>query len=176
MTIDPTPTDDYTRTLPDPALLRSTFAGFPSGVAAIAARVDGADEVIVASSFTVGVSLDPPLVMFAVQNTSRSWQRLKAAPVLGISVLGADQDAACRQLASRDAATRFDGIDAHLASHGGLFVRHAPVWLETTIWSETPAGDHTVVILEITAMFRAEGVEPLVFHGSTFRRLEPLAG
>ncbi len=166
---------EYERTLPEPGVLRSTFAGFPSGVAAVAATVDGADHVIVASSFTVGVSLEPPLVMFAVQNKSRTWPILKQAPVLGISVLGADQDAACRQLASAPPEERFDGIEVHRASHDALFLRKAPVWLECEIWGETPAGDHTVVILEIKAMFRDHDVEPLVFHSSKFRRLEPFA-
>lgn len=168
-------TAEYERLLPEPAVLRSTFAGFPSGVAAMAATVDGVDRVIVASSFTVGVSLEPPLVMFAVQNKSGTWPLLKQAPVLGVSVFGADQDRECRQLAGGDPATRFDGIEVHRASTDALFVNHAPVWLETRVWSETPAGDHTVVILEILGMFRDDAVEPLVFHSSKFRRLEPFA-
>ncbi len=165
---------DHVRAVPEPQVLRETFAGFPSGVAAIAARVDDADHVLVASSFSVGVSLEPPLVTFAVQNTSKSWPRLQGAPVLGISVLGADQAEACRQLATGDPRHRFDGIDVHRASHGGIFVRRAPVWLECVVWNEVPAGDHTIVILEIQALSRDSAVEPLVFHSSRFRRLEPL--
>lgn len=164
----------YTRMTPEVGVLRKTFAGFPSGVAAIAADVDGVSEVVVASSFTVGVSMDPPLVLFAVQNSSRSWPRLKPAPMLGISVLGSDQEAICRQLASSPSAERFNGIESHHASTGAVFVSSAPIWLECEVWSETPAGDHTVIILEIKGMFRNEDVEPLVFHSSTFRRLERL--
>ena len=166
-------TSDYERLLPDPATLRRTFAGFPSGVAAISAHVDGVNEVVIASSFTVGVSLDPPLVLVAVQNSSRSWPRLKAAPVLGVSVLASDQDTVCRQLASGPPEERFRGIEFHHASTGAVFLRYAPVWLECTIWKEVPAGDHTVVILEIQALFREENVEPLVFYSSTFRPLVP---
>lgn len=166
--------DDHVRMEPEPGLLRQTFAGFPSGVAVLAASVSGVDEALVASSFSVGISLDPPLVLFAVQNTSKSWPRIKAAPVLGISIFGADQEAQCRQLASADSAHRFDGVDVHRASHGGLFVRRAPVWLECVIWNEVPAGDHTVVLLEIKGLARDSAVEPLVFHGSQFRRLEKL--
>jgi flavin reductase (DIM6/NTAB) family NADH-FMN oxidoreductase RutF len=162
------------RLLPEPATLRRTFAGFPSGVAAISAHVDGINEVIVASSFTVGVSLDPPLVLFAVQNASRAWPRLKGASMLGVSVLASDQDEACRQLASGPPEERFRGLEFHHASTGAVFLRYAPVWLECTVWREVPAGDHTLVILEIHGLFRDETVEPLVFHGSTFRRLEPL--
>jgi flavin reductase (DIM6/NTAB) family NADH-FMN oxidoreductase RutF len=163
------------RLLPEPATLRRTFAGFPSGVAAISAHVDGLNEVIIASSFTVGVSLDPPLVLFAVQNSSRAWPRLRTAPMLGISVLASDQDQVCRQLASGPPEDRFRGIEFRHASTGAVFLRYAPVWLECSIWKEVPAGDHTVVLLEIQGLFRDETVEPLVFHGSAFRRLEPLA-
>ena len=166
----------YTRLTPGPDNLRTTFAGYPSGVAAIAAHIDGMSEVLVASSFTVGVSLEPPLVLFAAQNTSRTWARLREAPVLGVSVLGADQDAICRQLASGPPEQRFAGIESHHASSDAVFVEGAPVWLECTLWKEVEAGDHSVAMLEIQGLFRDEQVEPLVFHGSRFRRLEPLAG
>ena len=55
-----------------PNALRQAFGRFPSGIAALCAEIDGAPQGIVASSFTVGVSMDPPLVMFAVQNASRT--------------------------------------------------------------------------------------------------------
>lgn len=166
---------NYTRLAPEPGNLRQTFAGFPSGVAAISAEVDGVSEVIVASSFTVGVSLDPALVLFAVQNTSKSWPRLQTAPALGVSVLGSHQEAICRQLASSPPSERFTGVESHHGATGAVFVESAPVWLDCHIWNEVPAGDHSIVILEIDGLFRAEGVEPLVFHSSTFRRLEPLS-
>ena len=87
----------------DPTALRSTFALFPSGVAALSAVVDGGPVVLVASSFQVGISLDPPLVLFAVQHTSTSWPKLKNADRIGVSVLGEAHDLAARQLASKAA-------------------------------------------------------------------------
>ena len=54
-----TPTSD------DPSALRRAFSGFPCGVAALSAVVAGEPHVLVASSFTVGVSQAPPLVLFA---------------------------------------------------------------------------------------------------------------
>src|SRR5699024_6686996 len=50
--------------------LRSAFGQFPSGVAALAASTDSGPAGMAVSSFTVGVSLQPPLVSVAIQNTS----------------------------------------------------------------------------------------------------------
>ena len=157
--------------LPDPALLRQTFSLFPSGVACIGAVVDGAPEAIVASSFTVGVSFDPPLVSFAVQNTSTTWPVIRRAPQVGVSVMGSSHSEVCRQIASRNKAQRFDGMDIELSSTGALFVPDSPVWLECSIYSEVPAGDHHVVLLEVQALGFNPDLNPLVFHRSAFSRV-----
>src|SRR3546814_1709969 len=59
-----------TKPFPDQVALRKAFALYPSGIAALAAQTDGADHVIIAASFSVGISLDPPPVAFAVQRES----------------------------------------------------------------------------------------------------------
>lgn len=160
---------------PDPALLRQAFSHFPSGVAAFAAQVDGRLEGMVASSFSVGVSMDPPLVMFAIQNSSTTWPVLRAADRLGVSVMGAGHDAAVRQLASRDKAGRFAGLAIERSESGAVFVHDSPLWLECSIFGEIPAGDHHVVLLEVTALHDDETIEPLVFHASAFRHLRSVA-
>ncbi|MGI4895032.1 MAG: flavin reductase family protein [Janthinobacterium lividum] len=164
----------------DPMALRSTFALFPSGVAAMSAVVDAENGkepvVLVASSFQVGISMDPPLVLFAVQHTSSSWPRLRAAATtgarIGVSVLGEAHDSAAKQLASR-AADRFAGIETTTLDNGANFIHGAPVWLECSIYSEVPAGDHDVVLLRVHSMGNAPETEPLVWHGSGFRALTP---
>lgn len=158
----------------DPLALRNTFAQFPSGVAALSAVVDGEPVVLVASSFQVGISLEPPLVLFAVQYTSTSWPKLRTAPRIGVSVLGEAHDLAARQLASK-AADRFAGIAATTTDSGAHFVHGAPVWLETSVHSQFPAGDHEVVLLEVHATGNAPDTEPLVWHSSGFRTLTPRA-
>jgi flavin reductase (DIM6/NTAB) family NADH-FMN oxidoreductase RutF len=162
----------------DPTALRTTFALFPSGVAAISAQVPGeaGPAVLVASSFQVGISLDPPLVLFAVQHTSTSWPRLRAAAEaggrLGVSVLGEAHDLTARQLASK-AADRFAGVESTTAESGAVFVHGAPVWLECSVHGQFPAGDHDVVLLQVHALGNAPDTEPLVWHSSGFRTLTP---
>jgi flavin reductase (DIM6/NTAB) family NADH-FMN oxidoreductase RutF len=157
--------------VPSPGLLRTAFSHFPSGLAALAALVDGAPVGLVASSFTVGVSLEPPLVLFAVQNSSTTWPVLRRAKRIGVSVMGESHDQACRQLASKT-GDRFAGLDVATTEEDALFIHEAPMWLECVIEGEVPAGDHHVVLLRIMSLDTQPDINPLVFHRSNFRRLE----
>jgi flavin reductase (DIM6/NTAB) family NADH-FMN oxidoreductase RutF len=155
-----------------PDTLRSAFGRFPSGIAALCAMIDGEPQGIVASSFTVGVSLEPPLVMFAVQNTSRTWPLVRQAGRIGVSVLGTEHDGVCRQIASKN-GDRFAGLSLHSTDEGALFLNESALWLDCTVHQEVPAGDHHVVLLQVHGISTHDGAhQPLVFHDSGFRRLE----
>ena len=154
-----------------PAALRRAFSRFPSGIAALCAVIDGKPQGLVASSFTVGVSMEPPLVMFAVQNSSRTWPALRGAGRIGVSVLGSEHEQICKQIASRD-GDRFAGLNLHTDDSGSLFLDRAALWLECSVENEIPAGDHSVVLLRVHGHASHDDAhEPLIFHGSAFRHL-----
>ncbi|MDR1387816.1 MAG: flavin reductase family protein [Propionibacteriaceae bacterium] len=151
--------------------LRRAFARFPSGVVALAAQVQGLDQVMVLSSFAVGVSLDPPLALCSIRHGSTTWPRLRSAARLGASVLAADQEELCRQLAASDPAQRWTGVDRQVTPDGAILLAGSPLSFETRIRAEHPAGDHDIVVLEIDSWRADSAIEPLVFHDSGFRRL-----
>ncbi|MGW0037734.1 flavin reductase family protein [Gordonia sp. NPDC003376] len=151
--------------------IRGVLAHCPSGVAAVAARVDGRDQVMVVSSFTVGVSLEPTLVMFAAQCSSATWPVLRRAERLGVSVLSADQAGVCRQLAGPDRARRWDGVDLGRHSGDAITLDGAVLRLGTRLRSAFAAGDHEVVMLEVEEMSADDDIEPLIFHRSGFHTI-----
>jgi flavin reductase (DIM6/NTAB) family NADH-FMN oxidoreductase RutF len=156
----------------DPQELRRAYGCFPSGVTAICTLVDGAPDGMAASSFT-SVSLDPPLVSVCVQNTSTTWPRLRHLPRLGVSVLAESQDVMCKTLALKS-GDRFAGVDWGATADGAVFVRGATAWLDCSVHSEVPAGDHLIVLLNIHGLRADPDAAPLVFHGSRFRQLRTL--
>ena len=157
----------------DSKRLREAFGHFPSGVAALAAIVDEQRHVLVASSFTVGVSLDPPLVAVFVQKASSSWSSLSTANRIGISVLSIDHAQECRQLSGRDKAARFNGIETISTENGAIRMKGAAVWFECSIFDVHAAGDHDAVLLLIHDLEVEREIPPLVFHGSRFTKLAP---
>ncbi len=154
----------------DAAAVRAAFNRFPSGIAALSAQVDGRPTGIVASSFSVGVSFEPALVMFSVQNSSTTWPFLRTAPRIGVSILGHDQAAVASQLASRK-GDRFAGLDIAVTEEGSVFIGGAALLLDCGVISETPAGDHHIVLLQVMSLKVETDREPLVYHGSKFRTL-----
>jgi flavin reductase (DIM6/NTAB) family NADH-FMN oxidoreductase RutF len=153
----------------DPTVLRRAFGSFPSGVVALCAMVEGAPQGMVASSF-VTVSLDPPLVAFCVQWTSTTWPRLAGRPRIGVSVLGESHDTAARQLASK-VGNRFADLPLETTADGAVFLHGAGAWLDCSVEQTIPAGDHGIVLLRMHSLNVHDGVSPLVFAGSAFRKL-----
>ncbi len=154
----------------DQATLRRAYAQFPSGVVAIAAEIEGVPVGLAASSF-VAVSMDPPLVAVCIQNTSTTWPRLAGLAGIGVSVLGEAHNDAVRTLAAKT-GDRFAGLDLETTEQGAVFIAGATAWLETSIDQEVPAGDHVIVLLRIHSLEVQSEIDPIIFHGSKFRRLQ----
>lgn len=166
MTANVTPTTGM-----DSTELRKAFGAFPTGVVALAGMSGPEPTVIVASSFAVGVSQEPPLVMFAVQQSSTTWPILRDLPSLGVSVLGESHTEIIRQLSAKDKTQRFAGVGTTVLPSGALLLDDAPVHFECAIESSHTAGDHEIVVLRVTGLANDHSKQPIVLHRSAFARL-----
>lgn len=161
-----------TQVATDSLLLQDALSHFPAGVVALSATVRGERQVMVASSFSVGVSYEPSLVLFSVQKSSSTWPKIKEAPLIGVSVMGEDHNPVCRQLASRDKSKRFNGVETVSGGLGDLYIAGSPLWLTCSIYQEVDAGDHILILLQIED-FQAHSMHmPLVLHRTELSRLD----
>lgn len=163
------PTHDLT-----PDALRSAFAKFPSGIAAVAAMASDTPIGLAASSFT-SVSLRPALASVCFARTSTTWPHLRLAPHIGLSILSERHGEVARALAAKG-TDRFAAIQWARTDDGAVFVHDSCLWLDTRVHREVPAGDHVMVLLRIEAVWSYPDVDPLVFYGSGFRGLCPPPG
>jgi flavin reductase (DIM6/NTAB) family NADH-FMN oxidoreductase RutF len=157
----------------DPTRLREAFGIFPTGVVAVAARVDGELVGLAASSFTT-VSLDPPLVSINLAKASKTWPDLRRAEHLGVTVLADHHGGVCRQLAG-PVDHRFDGVAHTVTSDGAVTLDDGLAWFDCTVYREVEAGDHVLVLLELHSVQhveRSRALAPLVFHHSGFGKLQ----
>jgi flavin reductase (DIM6/NTAB) family NADH-FMN oxidoreductase RutF len=152
-----------------PKELRRVFSAFPTGVTAVAALIDGTPVGLAANSFT-SVSLDPVLVSVCADLKSATWPLLRTSSHVGISILGAHQEDACRRLSSKT-GDRFASLEFRATPDGALFIAGASAWLDCSIKDVFPAGDHDIIVFQVHDLDDDPSVAPLVFHSSGFRGL-----
>jgi flavin reductase (DIM6/NTAB) family NADH-FMN oxidoreductase RutF len=149
--------------------LRRAFGCFPSGVAAVCADVGEYSTGMLVSSLT-SVSMDPPLLSVCIQKDSRTWALLDSAQSLGLSFLGAGHDELCGQFRTAG-PQRLAGVDTTVTPDGAVLLPGSTAWFVCSRHDSVEAGDHLIVLLRIESMCVHPQLQPLVFHGSTFRRL-----
>jgi flavin reductase (DIM6/NTAB) family NADH-FMN oxidoreductase RutF len=141
---------------------RRVLGRFATGVTLVTAP---GGESLVVNAF-MSVSLRPPLVAFAVGQTSLTWRRMRRSPILGINVLSrAVEDVRARAVPGAD---RLGGLDVRLARDGVPQVAEAVAFLLCETVEERPAGDHGVVVARVVEAELDEDVRPLVFFGGDF--------
>ncbi len=87
----------------DPKALRRSLGHFATGVAVVTTRDGGMDWGITVNSFT-SLSMSPPLVLWCIARTSRSYAAFTQADHFIINVLAADQVTVSNRFAFREGA------------------------------------------------------------------------
>ncbi len=150
--------------------LKEMASRYPTGVVVITALGPGGPAGFTAQTF-VSLSLEPPLVSFAVSSEGRSWSTMREASRFAINVLGQDQEDLAQRFAT-SGIDKYAGIEWAPAPGGSPWLGGTLARLEGELVARTQFGDHDVVVLSADHVEYGEG-EPLIYHHRKFRSLEP---
>ena len=138
----------------------------PTPVTIVTADADDGPQGIVIGSF-VSVSLEPPLVGFFVGKQTQMWQPMSEAKAYCINLLAEDQASLCKVFVTHD-IDRFAAAEWEAAENGAPSLAGAIAWIEARPYSVTDAGDHDLVLLEVTSLRIGRGVGPLIYHRGVY--------
>ncbi|QIG42842.1 hypothetical protein G5V58_08725 [Nocardioides anomalus] len=154
---------------------RQVLGQYPTGVCVVTAVTPaGARSGMVVGSFT-SVSLDPPMVAFFPSAGSQTWPELSGASAFCVNVLAADQEPVARRFATAPAASRFDGVGARSSPAGAPLLDGVVAWIDCTPASVQAAGDHFVVLGDVTALGIESSKLPLLFFRGGYGSFSPLS-
>ena len=140
----------------------------PTSVVVVASTAaDGGLVGMVVGTFT-SVSLSPPLVAFMASRSSRTFTRMRSSSAFAVSVLAADQDDVRRAFGRSDQARRWHGVRWRRSPSGSPVIEGATAWVDCAWGGVMPAGDHHVVLGEVTALGAGSSRPPLVFHQARY--------
>ena len=143
--------------------LRAAVGTFPSGVTVVTTlKEDGSDVGLTVSAFS-SLSLEPAMVVLAVDNGSTSLPYLTVGAPLGISVLADGQGPVAYQF-SRRGVDRFAGVDPHRGGRGVALLDGAAAWFAGEIVHAYPGGDHTILTVAVHDCGTHESARPLLYQ------------
>ncbi|MDB5776371.1 MAG: flavin reductase domain, FMN-binding protein [Herbaspirillum sp.] len=150
----------------DASQFRDALSQFATGVTVITTRLANGEFLgLTASSFN-SVSLEPPLVLWSLANSSSSLNAFSGNSHYVINVLSAGQAALAERFAERR-PNKFEGIDYHLSRTGLPVLTGAAAWFECHNRSRYPEGDHLIFVGEVEHC-EAQSQAGLVFHRGKF--------
>ena len=148
--------------------LRDVMARLPAGVVVVSARFDGGFRGMTASSL-VSVSLEPPLVLVALESEATTLAAVLASGAFNVSLLSRHQEFLADQLAGRAPAVdpSWRQVPHHLGANGLPLIDGCAAWIECRLSDSRVAGDHHLCIGEVTAARTGAG-DPLVLWDRSF--------
>jgi len=152
--------------------LRNALGRFVTGVTVITTRAaDGKLEGLTANSFAA-VSLDPPLVLWSLRDTSASLPGFESSGYFAVNVLGAWQYSLCQHFAKRS-EDKFKNV-VHAPGLGGCpLLFGALATFECSKETSVVGGDHVVFFGRVQRASYRDG-EPLIYSAGKFGTHSPL--
>ena len=134
----------------DPRALRNAFGTFLTGVTVVTALdKDGAPIGFTANSFS-SVSIDPPLVLVCLANTSQNYDTLVNATGFAVNILSESQTDISNTFA-RPSTDRFSSVVWHSGPNGAPVLDGVSAWFDCAMHKTVEAGDHVILIGEVAA-------------------------
>ncbi|MBV7295889.1 flavin reductase family protein [Corynebacterium sp. TAE3-ERU12] len=123
-------------------------------------------------SFT-SLSLNPPLVLFTVMRTSRTWPFIEENGTFTVNVLTAEQQHISETFghSARDKFAVGTWEDSPL---GNPALVGSAIWIDCEVHQVHDGGDHHIVIGRVCDIGHRqdEGTKPLVYHRGSYTRLD----
>ena len=144
---------------------------FPTGVAVVTVDLEGERLGLTIGSL-VSLSLEPPLIGFAVNRTAALHELLRHAGVFVVNLLAAGQENLAQHFARGvPPIAIWEGIPVR-DGEGPPRLAGALGWIEGRLAEEHAAGDHTFFVGEVLEVEQGPlGIRPLVRVDQNYRAL-----
>ena len=142
---------------------KNALSRWASGVSIVTTRSgNGEPAGFTASSFT-SVSLDPPLVLFCLDNQAASLPAFEKAAGFAVNILAREQEALSNRFASRSSDNKFDGVEYEAGLLGSPVLKGSLAVLQCRLHDRVPAGDHLILIGRVESV-STEDHPPLLYY------------
>lgn len=156
----------------DPLEFRSIIGHFATGVSVITSAAGDELQGMTANAVT-SLSLDPVMVLIAVDKTTHTHGVLERGGVFTVNILGEHQEEVARIFAKRGEPEigSLRGVPFVRGHTGCPILEDCLAFIECRIADVRDGGDHTIFLGEVVREGIVNDVPPLLFYRGQYRRL-----
>jgi flavin reductase (DIM6/NTAB) family NADH-FMN oxidoreductase RutF len=152
----------------DPKRQRQILGHFATGVTVVTTDGEAGSHGMTANAFA-SLSLDPPLILVAVDKRAALLDFLKKNRCFAVNILRVDQEDVSRRFAA-PGPKDFSDLHVNTDVTGSPILVDAVAFLDCRVYEILPGGDHEIFLGEIlSGDFR--GGDPLLYYAGRYRRL-----
>ena len=153
----------------DAQLQRRIFGRFATGVTVVTTRIGDEFHGMTANAVT-SLSLEPPLVLVAVDRRAAIHPALHQGQCFALNILNDSHEHLSRRFA-RSGPKEFGDLALTTAVTGAPILADALGWVDCRITEVLPGGDHDIFIGEVLAGGHMEEGHPLLYFGGQYRKI-----
>jgi flavin reductase (DIM6/NTAB) family NADH-FMN oxidoreductase RutF len=156
---------------PSPDDFRLALGELPTGVTVVSAPADGHPAGATAGA-VASLSLEPPLMLAALDRGSRTLAALTDARRFAVNVLADGQAELARSFATKAPPPEKWAEVAFTEREGVPVIDGAVLWVACDLRDLHDGGDHVIATGAVTALGTDDAdAEPLIFHRGSYRPL-----
>jgi len=157
----------------NPEQLKQAMRAWVTGVVIVTGNHAGQTHGMTANSFNA-IALDPPTIIIALQNHSRTREIVQNGGAFGVSILESKQVAIAQRFAGQieTEKPRFEGIDTFTLTTGVPLISNARAFLDCKVVRTIEVGNTTVILGEVLdAKINGNNQDPLLYLNRKWRKL-----
>jgi flavin reductase (DIM6/NTAB) family NADH-FMN oxidoreductase RutF len=152
---------------------RKTLGTFATGITVVTAMHENSVPVgITVNSFT-SVSLDPPLILWCLDNEAESYKVFANCKNFAIHILHQEQEAISQTFATKG-SDKFSGLEWETGELGSPILKDCASYFQCETETSYEGGDHIILLGRVKAVQTNADKQPLIYHASNYHSLKAL--
>jgi flavin reductase len=152
----------------DSKMQRKIMGHWATGVTVVTTDGEAGSHGLTANA-VASLSLDPPLLLVAVDKRAATLDYLKKNGCFAVNILRLDQEEVSKRFAT-PGPKDFSDLNINTAATGSPILADCLAYLDCRVSEILPGGDHEIFVGEIVAG-EYQGGEPLLYFSGGYRRL-----
>lgn len=155
----------------DKRKFRDALGTFSTGITVVTTTHNNSKPVgITVNSFT-SVSLDPPLVLWCLDNDAESYNIYATCKNFAVHILHQDQEEISKLFATKY-SSKFTNLEWHSGEFGSPILNDFFTCFQCETETTYAGGDHLILLGRVKSFETHKDRPPLVYHGGNYQALK----